>query len=92
MIQHHSNLNRDWMRKKNGKEREQNESFERELRPWNAPAPIDEMEFRPKSQESEKSKKEKGNKKENEKRVQEGKRDLRKHLHSEHSVLFHKKI
>ena len=38
------------MREKSGKEREQNESFERELRPWNAPAPIDEMEFKPKCQ------------------------------------------
>ena len=45
---------------KSGKEREQNESFESELRPWNAPAPIDEMEFRPKSQESDKHKKRKG--------------------------------
>ena len=45
---------------KSGNEREQNESLERELRPWNAPAPIDEMEFKPKSQESDKHKKEKG--------------------------------
>ena len=42
---------------KSGKERGQNESLERELRPWNAPAPIDEMEFQPKSQESDKHKK-----------------------------------
>ena len=72
------------MREKNGKEREQNESLERELRPWNAPAPIDEMEFQRKSQESDKNKKgEKGNEKERMQKVQEGKRDLRKHLHSE---------
>ena len=45
------------MREKSRKEKEQNESFERELRPWNAPAPIDKIEFRPKSQESEKYKK-----------------------------------
>ena len=63
MIQDHLTLNKDWMNEKSRKEREQNESFERELRPWNAPALIDEMEFLPKSQESEKHKKEKGNEK-----------------------------
>ena len=45
------------MREKSGKEREQNESLERELRPWNAPAPIDEMEFQRKSQKRDKHKK-----------------------------------
>ena len=48
------------MKEKSEKEKEQNESFERELRPWNAPAPIDEMEFQPKSQKSGKHKKGKG--------------------------------
>ena len=92
MIQDNLNLNEDWVKKKSGMEREQNESFERELRPWNAPVPIDEMEFQPKSQESDKHKKDKGNEKANEKRVQEGRRDLRKHLHSEHSALCNRMI
>ena len=52
MIQDHLTLNKDWMNEKSRKEREQNESFERELRPWNAPAPIDEMEFQPKYQKN----------------------------------------
>ena len=90
MIQDHLTLNKDWMNEKIRKEREQNESFERELRPWNVPASIDEMKFQSKFQDSDKPKKEKGNEKENAKRVQEGRRDLRKHLHSKHSVLFRK--
>ena len=92
MIQENYNPRENWMRKKNRKERDQNESFERELRPWNVPASIDEMKFQSKFQDSDKPKKEKGNEKENAKRVQEGRRDLRKHLHSEKSVLFHKMI
>ena len=39
------------------------------MSPWNVPAPIDEMELKPKFQESDKHKKEKGNGKENEKRT-----------------------
>ena len=74
------------------KERKQNESVERELRPWNAPATIDEIEFQPKSQESDKHKKGKREMKERMQKEKEGKRDSRKHLHSEESVLCQKMI
>ena len=79
-------------RRKSEKEREQNESLERELRPWNAPAPIDEMEFQLKSQESDKHKKGKREMKKRMQKVQEGKGDSRKHLHSEQSVPCQKMI
>ena len=85
--QDHLIVNEDWMREKSEKKREQNESVERELRPWNAPAPIDEIVFQLKSQESDKHKKEKREMKKRMQKDKEGKRDLRKHLHSEQSVL-----
>ena len=90
MIQNYLNPNKRLDEGKSGKERKQNESVERELRPWNAPAPIDEMEFRPKSQESDKHKKGKRKMKKRMKKEQEGQRDSRKHLHSEQSVLYRK--
>ena len=60
------------MREKSGKEKEHNESIERELRPWNVPAPIVEMEFRPKFQEKRQTRKRKRETKKGCKTEQEG--------------------
>ena len=65
-------------------ERKQNESVERELRPWNAPVPIDEIEFRPKSQESDKHKKEKGKRRRECKKFKKG-RETRENTSTQNS-------
>ena len=75
------------MREKSEKEKEQNESLERELRPWNAPALIDEMEFELKSQNVTSTKREKGNEKENAKKNKK-ERETRENTFTQRSQSF----